>query len=73
VTEELKEHLYNVALVDQHVKWLLMKKIILGSLLFLGLSPASFGDYQDEINALTVRWQELSGGDTGLSDMDSKA
>jgi uncharacterized protein (DUF885 family) len=47
-----------------------MKKIIFISLLLLGFSLSTFGDYQDEIKALTMRLQELSGSKTGLNDSE---
>jgi uncharacterized protein (DUF885 family) len=47
-----------------------MKKIIFISLLLLGFSLSTFGDYQDEINVLTLRLQELSGSKTGLNDSE---
>jgi uncharacterized protein (DUF885 family) len=47
-----------------------MKKIIFISLLLLGFSLSAFGDYQDEIKALTMRLQELSGSKTGLNDSE---
>ena len=47
-----------------------MKKIIIVLLLLVSFSTGSFGDYQDEIKALTARMQELSGDKTGLSDSE---
>ncbi len=47
-----------------------MIRIIFVSLLLLGLSSTASADYQDDIKALTTRMQELSGGETGLSDSE---
>ena len=47
-----------------------MKKIIIVSLLLVSFSTGSFGNYQDEIKALTARMQELSGDKTGLNDSE---
>ncbi len=48
-----------------------MKKTILFiCLLLLSFVPAAFADYQDEINVLTARIQELAGNDTDLSDSE---
>jgi len=47
-----------------------MKKIIVVSLLLVSFSTGSFGNYQDEIKALTARMQELSGDKTGLNDSE---
>lgn len=47
-----------------------MIRIIFISLLLMGFSSTSAGDYQDDISALTARMQKLSAGDTGLSDSE---
>jgi uncharacterized protein (DUF885 family) len=47
-----------------------MKKIIIVLLLLVSFSTGSFGNYQDEIKALTARMQELSGDKTGLNDSE---
>lgn len=47
-----------------------MKKLIFLSLLLFGFISTSFADYQDEIKAITARWQEFSGDETGLSDSE---
>jgi len=47
-----------------------MKRNIFIVLLLLGFSTTVVCDYQDEINTLTTRMQELSGSDTGLSDSE---
>ena len=47
-----------------------MKKIIIVSLLLLSFSSTSFGDYQDEIKAITTRIQEFASNDEGLSDSE---
>ena len=47
-----------------------MKKFIIISLLLLGFSSASFGDYHDEIKAITARMQEFASSDAGLSDSE---
>jgi uncharacterized protein (DUF885 family) len=48
----------------------LMKKIIITLMLLMSFSSVSLGDYQDDINGLTSRLQELSEGKTGLSDSE---
>jgi uncharacterized protein (DUF885 family) len=48
----------------------LMKKIIITLMLLMSFSSVSLGDYQDDINGLTARLQELSEGITGLSDSE---
>ena len=47
-----------------------MKKIILIAVLLLSFSATVFGDYQDELKALTVRMHELAGAETGLNDSE---
>jgi len=47
-----------------------MKKIIFIALLLLSFSSVVNCDYQDDINALTLRMQELAGAETGLSDSE---
>ena len=47
-----------------------MKKIIIVLLLLVSFSTDSFGNYQDEIKALTARMQELSGDKTRLNDSE---
>ena len=47
-----------------------MKKIILIAVLLLSFSSTVFGDYQDELKALTVRMHELAGAETGLNDSE---
>ncbi len=48
----------------------LMKKTIIVVFLLLGVSSIVHSDYQEEINKLTERVQELAGSDTGLSDSE---
>jgi uncharacterized protein (DUF885 family) len=47
-----------------------MKKIAIALLLVMSFSSVSAGDYQDDINALTARLQELSESKVGLSDSE---
>ena len=47
-----------------------MRKILIVAFLLLCFSPIVHGDYKDEIEALTLRMQELTGSDTGLSDSE---
>ncbi len=47
-----------------------MKKIIIALLLLMSFSSISLGDYQDDINGLTARLQELSESKAGLSDSE---
>ena len=47
-----------------------MRKILIVAFLLLCFSSIVHGDYKDEIEALTLRMQELTGSDTGLSDSE---
>lgn len=47
-----------------------MKKTIIVVFLLLGVSSIVHSDYQEEINNLTARVQELSESDTGLNDSE---
>jgi len=47
-----------------------MKKMIIALTLLMSFSSISLGDYQDDINGLTARLQELSKSEAGLSDSE---
>lgn len=47
-----------------------MKKMIIALLLLMSFSSVSLGDYQDDINGLMARLQELSQSKAGLSDSE---
>ena len=47
-----------------------MKKVILIAVLLLSFSSTVFCDYQDELEVLTARMQELADADTGLTDSE---